>query len=134
MTTHSLQHHKISLNEHQAQPHLDLQQAQSELSLTSVVKLSGANPAIPSDCNNQTTLTIQTETKTDDYTNAKEDKLTNSNSVDQSQLVSIDKYNKLKRKFSVLRKVSNFVLITLTGVPRDSRWLGRFNQNARELN
>lgn len=112
MTTHPLQHYEVSLNEQQAQPHLDLQQAQSELSLTSAVKLSGADPAIPSDCNNQTTLTIQTETKADDFTNAKEDKLTNSNSVDQSQLVSIDKYNKLKRKFSVLRKVSSFDRLT----------------------
>ena len=58
MTTLPLQHHEVSLNEQQASLHLDLQQAQSELSLTNAVKLSGADPTIPSDCNNQTTLTI----------------------------------------------------------------------------
>ena len=47
MTTLPLQHHEVGLNEQQAQPHLDLQQAQSELSLTNAVKHSGEDPTIP---------------------------------------------------------------------------------------
>lgn len=59
MTTHTFQQHELSLNDQQAPPHLDLKQAQSDLSLAHASKLSAADPTIPSDSNtNQTALTI----------------------------------------------------------------------------
>lgn len=49
---------------------------------------------------------IQNESKIDEPSNLKEVNFTNSTSLDPEKLISIEKYNKLKRKFSVLRKVS----------------------------
>ena len=93
-----------SRTEEHAQAHLDLQQARPDLSPTHCAKQPVADPNLPYDSNNQTsTLTIQTESKLGDEIIAKEDKLTTSNSAEKSQNVSVDKYNKLKRKFSVLR-------------------------------
>lgn len=47
--------------------------------------------------------------------------------------VPAEKYNKLKRKFAELRKVSTSNLTSL-GIPADAVWLGKQHTTTRELN
>ena len=78
MNTYSPDQHADLLNDDQAQPHSDFQQAQSDFSTTPLVHPPVGEATLPADYHNHTTITIQNELKRDDLTNSKEEKVANS--------------------------------------------------------
>lgn len=85
------------------------------------------------DQNNQTTNNgiVALDCKSDDFKTGKDDNEVN-NASRQNDLVSSEKYNKLKRKFSVLREVRTCSKHKFIGILTNYQWLGRLKSQARK--
>ena len=96
------------MSEEIAQSHSELQQAQSDLSTVPLIQHLAPELINQGDQINQSTNNgiVALDCKSDDFKTVKDDNEMNNQSR-QNDLVSAEKYNRLKRKFSALREVSN---------------------------